>query len=80
MQESFSSFYNNFFLFFTHEAPASGSTPRMTPLRCRHGFKLCNDSMDCVMYSHVCDGDEDCKDGSDEDGCASHCKAGQCSV
>lgn len=29
------------------------------------------------MYTHVCDGEEDCRDGSDEKGCASHCSAGQ---
>lgn len=28
------------------------------------------------MYSHVCDGEKDCRDGSDEEGCASRCKAG----
>lgn len=28
------------------------------------------------MYSHLCDGEKDCKDGSDEEGCAIQCKAG----
>ncbi|KAM6903050.1 uncharacterized protein FYW49_016557 [Xenentodon cancila] len=51
------------------------------PLRCTKGFELCKDGLECVMYSHVCDGEPDCKDGSDEEGCDSLCKAGefQCS-
>lgn len=28
------------------------------------------------MHSHVCDGEKDCRDGSDEAGCASQCGAG----
>lgn len=28
------------------------------------------------MYSNLCDGEKDCKDGSDEEGCAIQCKAG----
>uniref|UniRef100_A0A8C3AUL6 Si:dkey-88l16.3 n=1 Tax=Cyclopterus lumpus TaxID=8103 RepID=A0A8C3AUL6_CYCLU len=47
------------------------------PLRCRQGFKPCKDGLECVMYSHVCDGERDCQDGSDEEGCALECKAGE---
>ncbi|KAK7895332.1 hypothetical protein WMY93_020657 [Mugilogobius chulae] len=38
------------------------------------GVKRCKDGLQCVMYSHVCDGEKDCKDGSDEDDCVTDCK------
>lgn len=49
---------------------------RSTPVECRIGSKPCKDGLECVMYSHVCDGEVDCQDGSDEEGCAVDCKAG----
>uniref|UniRef100_A0A4W4GM80 EGF-like domain-containing protein n=1 Tax=Electrophorus electricus TaxID=8005 RepID=A0A4W4GM80_ELEEL len=53
------------------------STRNAGPLKCRLGSRACKDGSDCVLYSHVCDGEVDCKDASDEEGCDRSCKAGE---
>ncbi|CAN0058313.1 unnamed protein product [Bubo scandiacus] len=42
-------------------------------LSCPRTHVLCRDSTECVAQDYVCDGEKDCADGSDEDGCAKLC-------
>ncbi|NXI66056.1 LRP4 protein, partial [Anseranas semipalmata] len=42
-------------------------------LSCPRTHMLCHDGTECVAQEYVCDGEKDCADGSDEDGCAQLC-------
>lgn len=58
----------------TSLAVASGGSS--SPIKCTYGSKACRDNKECVLYNHVCDGEADCRDGSDEDECSSVCEIG----
>lgn len=47
-----------------------------TPIKCPFGSKPCKDDMECVLYKHECDGEADCRDGSDEEECTLVCAKG----
>ncbi|KFQ57192.1 Low-density lipoprotein receptor-related protein 2, partial [Nestor notabilis] len=42
-------------------------------LLCPRTHVPCHDGTECVAQEYVCDGEKDCADGSDEDGCAQLC-------
>ncbi|KFP00828.1 Low-density lipoprotein receptor-related protein 2, partial [Calypte anna] len=42
-------------------------------LSCPRTHMPCRDGTECVAQEYVCDGEKDCADGSDEDGCAQLC-------
>ncbi|POI34428.1 hypothetical protein CIB84_001817 [Bambusicola thoracicus] len=60
--------------------PLLGPSPPHPPtlfshLSCPRTHMPCRDGTECVAQEYVCDGEKDCTDGSDEDGCAQLCDA-----
>lgn len=46
------------------------------PIKCSFGFIPCSDNSECIQNHYFCDGEADCRDGSDEAKCSSSCEKG----
>ncbi|XP_026042642.1 low-density lipoprotein receptor-related protein 1B isoform X2 [Astatotilapia calliptera] len=47
------------------------------PIKCSFGFIPCSDNSECIQNHYFCDGEADCRDGSDEAKCSSSCEKDQ---
>lgn len=57
-------------------APATS----VAPIKCPLGSRQCRNGDECILHDHMCDGEPDCRDGSDEDECPLACDTGDLQV
>lgn len=48
----------------------------VAPIKCPLGSRQCRNGDECILHDHMCDGEPDCGDGSDEDECSLACDTG----
>ncbi|KAI4529639.1 hypothetical protein MG293_020317 [Ovis ammon polii] len=54
-------------------APSPPPPPPPAPVLCTRSSVPCRDGLECISRGYLCDGKQDCGDGSDEENCSRFC-------